>query len=161
MPSETSSNGRGTSAAASSPNENEKRGRKSSGGAPRVPRVSVDPHRTLPHSVEAEQGVLGSMLIAPREVISVSVQRITDKHFYVPAHAMIYQVLVEFWNENKPIDFITLTQVLKDRELLDQVGGPFFVTSPFTFVPTAANANYYIDIVREKYILRQIIIDCT
>src|SRR5205823_1648071 len=102
-----------------------------------------------------------SMLIAPREVISVSVQRITDKHFYVPAHAMIYQVLVEFWNENKPIDFITLTQVLKDRELLDQVGGPFFVTSLFTFVPTAANANYYIDIVREKYILRQIIIDCT
>lgn len=121
----------------------------------------LDPHRTLPHSSEAEQAVLCCMLIAPREVIGTCVERISEKHFYVPAHAMVYAVLVEFWVANKPIDFITLTQVLKDRNLLDQVGGPFFVTNLFTFVPTAANVNYYVDIVREKFILREIIVNCT
>ncbi len=120
-----------------------------------------DVHRTLPHSVEAEQGVLGSMLIAPREIIGECVENITAKHFHVPAHATIYELLVELWNAQKPIDFITLTQTLKDRALLDQVGGPFFVTNLFTFVPTAANVGYYLEIVREKFVLRQIIASCT
>ena len=56
---------------------------------------------------------------------------------------------------------ITLTQTLRDRNVLDAVGGPAFVTHLFTFTPTAANARYYLDIVREKYILRQIIATCT
>ncbi|MEI8342229.1 MAG: replicative DNA helicase [Verrucomicrobiota bacterium] len=121
-----------------------------------------DIHRTLPHSTDAEQGVLGSMLISPNEVIGHCVEQITEKHFHVPAHATIYEVLVELWNAKaSAIDFITLTQVLKDRKLLDQVGGPLFVTNLFTFVPTAANVNYYLEIVREKFILRQIIGSCT
>ena len=121
-----------------------------------------DTHRTLPHSAEAEQGVLGSMLISPNEVIGHCVEQITEKHFHVPAHATIYEVLIDLWNaKSSAIDFITLTQVLKDRKLLDQVGGPLFVTNLFTFVPTAANVDYYLEIVREKYILRQIIGSCT
>src|SRR5712691_2343632 len=116
-----------------------------------------DLHRTPPHSVEAEQGVLGSMLISPRETIAECVEKINEEYFYVPAHQTIYTVLVELWNAGQAIDLITFTQVLRDRNLLDSVGGAALVTNLFTFVPTAANVQYYLEIVRDKYILRQII----
>src|SRR2546423_9960993 len=116
-----------------------------------------DIHRTPPHSVDAEQGVLGSMLISPRETIAECVEKINEEYFYVPAHRTIYNVLVDLWNTSQAIDLITFTQVLRDRHLLDGVGAAAFVTSLFTFVPTAANVGYYLDIVRDKYILREII----
>jgi replicative DNA helicase len=116
-----------------------------------------DVHRTPPHSVEAEQGVIGSMLISPRETIAECVEKINEEYFYVPAHRTIYDVLVDLWNAGQAIDLITFTQVLRDRSLLDSVGGAAFVTNLFTFVPTAANVQYYLEIVRDKYILRQII----
>jgi replicative DNA helicase len=116
-----------------------------------------DIHRTPPHSVDAEQGVLGSMLISPRETIAECVEKINEEYFYVPAHRTIYTALVDLWNAGQAIDLITFTQVLRDRHLLDSVGGAAFVTSLFTFVPTAANVGYYLDIVRDKYILREII----
>src|SRR5947207_2872283 len=116
-----------------------------------------DIHRTLPHSIEAEQGVLGSMLISPREIIAECVEKINENYFYVPAHQTIYLVLVELWNGGQGIDLITFTQVLRDRNLLETVGGAAAVTSLFTFVPTAANVGYYLEIVRDKYILRSII----
>lgn len=118
-------------------------------------------HRTLPHSVEAEQGVLGSMLLSPREIIAECVERISEEYFYVPAHQTIYTVLVELWNAGAGIDLITFTQTLRDRNLLETVGGASFITSLYTFVPTAANVMYYLEIVREKYVLRQIIAACT
>src|SRR5216117_500859 len=116
-----------------------------------------DIHRTPPHSIEAEQGVLGSMLLSPRQAIAECVEKIDEQYFYVPAHQTIYTVLVDLWNAGQAIDLITFTQVLRDRNLLDSVGGAGFVTSLFTFVPTAANLEYYLEIVRDKYILRQII----
>ena len=122
---------------------------------------SQDIHRTLPHSIEAEQGVLGSMLISPREIIAECVEKINEEYFYVPAHQTVYLVLVELWNAGQGIDLITFTQVLRDRNVLETVGGAAFITSLFTFVPTAANVTYYLEIVREKYILRQIIAACT
>src|SRR6266700_4098417 len=116
-----------------------------------------DIHRSPPHSVEAEQGVLGSMLISPREAIAECVEKINEEYFYVPAHQTIYNVLVDLWNAGQAIDLITFTQVLRDRNILAGVGGAAFVTNLFTFVPTAANVQYYLDIVRDKYILREII----
>src|SRR5213596_2112788 len=122
---------------------------------------SQDVHRTPPHSTEAEQGVLGSMLISPREIIAECVEKINEEYFYFAAHQTIYTVLVELWNAGQGIDLITFTQVLRDRNLLETVGGAAAVTSLFTFVPTAANVTYYLEIVRDKYILRQIIAACT
>src|SRR5216110_3720372 len=116
-----------------------------------------DIHRAPPHSVEAEQGVLGSMLISPRDAIAEVVEKINEEYFYVPAHQTIYSVLVDLWNAGAAIDLITFTQVLRDRNLLETVGGAAAVTSLFTFVPTAANVGYYLEIVRDKYILREII----
>ncbi|MBA2433122.1 MAG: replicative DNA helicase [Chthoniobacterales bacterium] len=135
-----------------------------SGGKVTDNRLTSSPQdvgRTLPHSVEAEQGVLGSMLISPREIIAECVERITEEYFYVPAHQTVYTVLVELWNVGAGIDLITFTQTLRDRNLLETVGGASFVTSLYTFVPTAANITYYLEIVREKFILRQIISACT
>jgi replicative DNA helicase len=120
-----------------------------------------DIHRTPPHSAEAEQGVLGSMLISPRDVIAECVEKINEEYFYVPAHQTIYTALVDLWNAGQAIDLITFTQVLRDRNLLESVGGASFITSLYTFVPTAANVNYYLDIVRDKYVLRQIIAAAT
>src|SRR5437867_12009807 len=116
-----------------------------------------DIHRAPPHSVEAEQGVLGSMLISPRDAIAECVEKINEEYFYVPAHQTIYSVLVDLWNVGQAIDLITFTQVLRDRNLLESVGGAASVTNLFTFVPTAANVQYYLEIVRDKYILREII----
>src|SRR5438552_5526831 len=120
-----------------------------------------DIHRTPPHSVEAEQGVLGSMLISPRDTIAECVEKINEEYFYVPAHQTIYTVLVELWNAGQAIDLITFTQVLRDRNLLESLGGAAFITGLFTFVPTAANVQYYLDIVRDKYILCEMIAAAT
>ena len=112
-------------------------------------------NQSPPHSVEAEQGVLGSILISPLQAIPECIEKISQDHFYVTAHQTIYSVLVDLWNARKPIDLITFTQTLRDRRLLERVGGAAFVTSLFNFVPTAANVQYYIDIVREKRTLRE------
>lgn len=105
-------------------------------------------------------GVLGSMLIS-RDAIAEAVSQIDENYFYIPAHQTIYGALVELWNGGKDADLITFTQTLRDKNLLDNVGGAALVTSLFTFVPTAANIGYYLEIVRDKYILRQIIAAAT
>lgn len=121
-----------------------------------------DIHRTPPHSVEAEQGVIGSMIIDPRLVIPKLRQVITTpEYFYIPAHQTIYQHALDLFELDGSIDLITLTQHLRDVGHLDAVGGPAFVTSLFTFVPTAANYAYYLEILRDKFILRQIILTGT
>ncbi len=101
------------------------------------------------------------MLISPQEKIAEVVEKINENYFYIPAHQTIYSALVDLWNNKQGIDLITFTQVLRDRNLLETVGGAAFITNLFTFVPTAANVSYYLDIVRDKYILRQIIAACT
>ena len=111
---------------------------------------------STPHSTEAEQGVLGSMLASPREVIPECIDKINSAHFHVPAHRTIYLVLVDLWNGDQAIDLITVTQALRDRNLLENVGGPAFVTSLINFVPTPANVQYYIEIIHEKRALRDV-----
>src|SRR3979409_1492374 len=71
---------------------------------------------TLPHSIEAEQGVLGSMLISPREIIAECVEKINENYFYVPAHQTIYLVLVELWNGGGGVCLYTPNNALSDRE---------------------------------------------
>jgi replicative DNA helicase len=121
-----------------------------------------DIHRLLPQAPDAERGVLSSFLLAPREIGGLCAEKqIKSEHFHLPAHAQIYATLLELWDANKPIDFITLTQLLRDRGQLDQVGGAAAVTELFTFLPTAANAAYYVEILEEKFTLREIIKVCT
>jgi replicative DNA helicase len=121
------------------------------------PTRSAGQNQMPPHSVEAEQGVLGSMLIDPKNAIPEVVGQIDENYFYVPAHMTIYNELVTLWDSGKTIDLLIFTQHLRDVGQIETAGGPAFVTSLFTFVPTAANLAYYLEIVREKYLLRQVI----
>lgn len=118
--------------------------------------ASTNIQRLLPQSPDAEQGVLSSCLLAPRETISLCVEEgITPDLFHIPQHSEIYRQLIRLWEENKPIDFISLTQHLRDMNMLDRVGGAALVTALFTFLPTAANAEHYIEILKEKHELRE------
>jgi hypothetical protein len=116
-----------------------------------------------PHSVEAEQGVLSSMLQphGGSEAIAKVVQKITADHFFVPAHQTVFDVALDFHDAGKAIDLVTFTQALRDRGLLENVGGAAFVTELSGFVPSPANVDSYIDIVREKFTLRSIIAAAT
>jgi replicative DNA helicase len=121
-----------------------------------------DVHRLLPQSPDAEKGVLCSFLLMPREIGGLCAEKqITPEHFHIPAHGELYKVLLELWDAGKPIDFIILTELLRDRQRLDQVGGAAYVTELFTFLPTSANVGYYLEIVQEKHTLREIIKVCT
>jgi hypothetical protein len=119
--------------------------------------VEAEKQQTLPHSVEAEQAVLSCLLQWPRETIADCAVKIGKEYFYVDAHRTIYQALLDQWDADEPIDLITFTQVLRDKQLLDHVGGPAFVTNLQTFIPTSAAIDYYLQIVREKYVRRQAI----
>jgi replicative DNA helicase len=118
-------------------------------------------HRAPPHSVEAEQGVLGSMLVSPREGIAECADKIDATYFFVPSHQTIFDQLVDLWKAGAAIDVITFTQILRDKNLLETVGGAPAVTSLYTFVPTAANLSFYLDILIDKYTLRSIIAAAT
>ena len=121
-----------------------------------------DIHRSLPQSPDAEKGILGSILLSPGKVLDECIQQqVGEKYFHQPAHARIFTILVEMRETNRPIDLITLTQLLSDRHLLEEVGGAAAVTDLFTFVPTASNASYYLELLREKFLLREIIGTCT
>jgi len=125
---------------------------------PVVARKAVDLNRPLPHSIEAEQGILGCILIKPDTCDMVARLGFTEEHFHVPAHTLIYTVLREAYEKEKPLDFITLTDALSHRSQLDGVGGASFITHLFTLVPSAANAQYYADILKDKLTLRRIIL---
>ena len=120
-----------------------------------------DFHREFPQAPDAEKGVLSSILLAPKDVIGLAVESgVVKETFYIPSHGEIFEALLELWNANKPIDFITIAQYLRDRNKLDQVGGPAGLNELFVYLPTAANAAYYIEILLEKFTLREIIKVC-
>lgn len=121
-----------------------------------------DMHRLLPQAPDAERGVLSSWLLAPREIGGLLRDKgFSSPWFHLAAHVLIADELEAMQNEGKPIDFISLTTRMRDKGTLDQAGGAAFVTELFTFLPTAANAGYYLETVEEKFTLREIIKICT
>lgn len=118
--------------------------------------------RLLPQSADAEQGLLSSFLLSPMTVGALCAERrIAVAHFHVPGHAMIFAEMLDKWTTGDPIDFITLTQSLRDKGLIDAVGGASFVTGLFSYLPTAANAEHYAEILEEKRGLRDLIAICS
>ncbi len=119
--------------------------------------------RLPPHSIEAERGVLGCVLLAPNEGIGQCIEKIQvgAEIFYDLRHQTIYTALAEMFDVRTPIDIITLQQKLKDKQLLDEVGGIAYLNSLQDAVPSAANLTYYLDIILEKYLLRKMIHTCT
>ncbi|HEY1660794.1 MAG TPA: replicative DNA helicase [Verrucomicrobiae bacterium] len=130
--------------------------------ASRNPQASID--RLPPHAPEAEQGVLGCCLVSPNDCVGQCIEKLKDdgrEAFYDLRHQTIYETLSEMFNVRDPIDVITVQQRLKDKQLLEQVGGIAYLSQLQDAVPSAANLSYYLDIVREKFLLRKMIQTCT
>lgn len=120
--------------------------------------VAPDSRRGLPVSLEAEKGVLCSFLLDPPRVGSLCAeQRVTPETFHVPAHGRLYAAIERLWSDGQPVDIVTLTQALADAGTLEMCGGAAAVTELFMYLPTAANAAYYLAILRQKKTLREII----
>lgn len=115
--------------------------------------------RLPPHAPEAEQGVLGCVLLAPNDCLGQCIERFgSDREpFYDLRHQTVWECLVWMFENRQPIDIITVQQRLKDRSLLDQVGGIPYLNALQESVPSAANLSYYLDFVCEKSLLRKII----
>lgn len=112
--------------------------------------------RIPPQSLEAEQSVLGSMLI-DKEVVPVVMEILKPEDFYRPDHKEIYDVIIELFDRAQPIDLITVSERLKLHGKLDLVGGLEYLTNIATEVPTTANVKHYSKIVEEKALLRKLI----
>ena len=109
-----------------------------------------------PQNIEAEIAVLGSMLIE-EEAIGYAVEIVNSSFFYKDAHKKIFQAIGDLYGANKAVDLVTLTEELKRRGELDDIGGAAYLTELTAAVPTAANVQHYAKIVREKAILRNLI----
>ena len=112
--------------------------------------------RIPPHSVESEQSILGSILLDKDAMITVA-ETINPGDFYKDAHRIIYESMMSLNGKNEPIDIVTLTDELRSRGYLDDIGGISYLTSLSTIVPTTSNVKYYADIVKEKSVMRQLI----
>jgi replicative DNA helicase len=119
--------------------------------------------RLPPHSPEAEQGVLGCVLLSPNDCLPECIEKFKPgaEVFYDLRHQTIYAALVEMFDTRQAIDVITLQQRLKDKQLLEEVGGIAYLAGLPDVVPSAANLSYYAEIVQEKYVLRKMIHTCT
>jgi replicative DNA helicase len=120
----------------------------------------ADLEKLPPQNLEAEMAVLGSMLM-DEAAIGVAVESLDKRSFYKDSHQKIFEAICDLYNANKAVDLITLTDELKGKGALDGVGGASFVTALVNSVPTAANINHYVSIVKEKSTLRTLITNST
>jgi replicative DNA helicase len=112
--------------------------------------------KLLPQNIEAECGVLGSIIIDPEAIVQVSDFLHADD-FYRDAHHTIYEVILQLYEEHEPADFITICDELERRNKLDEVGGASYITSLINQVPTSGNVEFYARIVERTAILRRLI----
>lgn len=119
--------------------------------------------RLPPHSLEAEQGVLGCVLLSPTECLGLCLEKVKAgaEVFYDLRHQTLFEHLVLMYDAKQPIDLITVQQRLKDAHQLEGVGGLAYLSGLMDAVPSAANLAYYLDIVREKHVLRRMLQTCT
>ena len=112
--------------------------------------------RVLPHSIEAEQSVIGSMIM-DREAITVASELICGDDFYGKQYGVVFDTMVELNDEGKPVDLITLQDRLREKDVPPEVSSLEFIRDLITAVPTSANIKYYAGIVAEKATLRKLI----
>jgi replicative DNA helicase len=114
--------------------------------------------RTPPYSEEAERGVLGSILLDSGRVVDLAIEAgLPEEAFFVPAHRRIFEAVLGMSLSGDAIDVLTLAEKLKATDSLDSVGGPLALDRLIDSTPTAAHAEYYIDLVRQKFLLRRVI----
>lgn len=112
--------------------------------------------RTPPHSLEAEKSVLGSMLIS-RDAAELAAEMLSASDFYVPQHQDIFEAMTELVSRAQPVDSVTIVDALERAGKLASAGGLGYIAELSLFVPSAANVSYYINIVEDRSVLRQLI----
>ncbi len=112
--------------------------------------------RVLPHSIEAEQSVIGSMIM-DREAIVIASEIITDADFYNRQYGVLFASMVELNDAGRPVDLVTLQDKLREKDVPPEVSSLEFIRDLITAVPTSANIRYYANIVAEKSTLRKLI----
>jgi len=116
--------------------------------------------RNPPQNISAEQAALGSMLLQ-EEAILKSIEIVKPKDFYRKTHQIIYQCILNLFEKSRGVDLVTLTEELKKINQLENIGGVTYLTNLINSVPTAANIEYYVKIIEEKSILRNLIDNST
>ncbi len=117
---------------------------------------NVSKPKIMPHSIEAEQAVLGCNLIDNDAPINI-IAKLKSEDFYSEAHQMIFDAMTSIYRANSPIDFVTLTDELERLGIMDSVGGIDYITTLTNIVPSAANYMHYVDIVKRDAVLRNLI----
>ncbi len=112
--------------------------------------------RVMPHSIEAEQSVVGAMLM-DKDAITTAGEIISGDDFYQEAYGVIFDSMIELFNEGKPVDLITLQKRLKEKDVPAEIASLEFVRDLVTAVPTSANVKYYAQIVADKSLMRKMI----
>ena len=112
--------------------------------------------RVMPHSVEAEQSVVGAMLMDKDAILTAS-ELISGQDFYQSAYGVIFDSMVELFNEGRPVDLVTLQNRLKEKDVPPEISSLEFVRDLVTAVPTSANVKYYAEIVADKSMMRRLI----
>ena len=112
--------------------------------------------RILPHSLEAEQSVIGSMIMSKDAIVEAS-EMITGADFYQQQYGIVFEAMVELHDEGKAVDLVTLQDRLREKELPPEISSMEFVRDLLATVPTSANVKYYAEIVAEKSMLRKLI----
>ncbi|MCW2912373.1 MAG: replicative helicase [Actinomycetia bacterium] len=121
-----------------------------------LPRHEQEFERTPPQDLAAEQCVLGGMLLS-QDAIADVVETVTTQDFYRPAHQILYDAILDLYGRGEPADAVTIAAELTKRGEITRVGGAPYLHTLISAVPTAANANYYAKIVRERSILRRLV----
>ena len=116
--------------------------------------------KTMPHNIDAEKSVLGSMFLS-KYAMQKAIEALNKDLFYLDSHIKIFSAIAFLSEKNTPIDVTTVTEELENRKELKQIGGVEYLTEIINFVPTAANVDEYIRIVEEKAILRRLIEEAT
>lgn len=112
--------------------------------------------RVMPHSIEAEQSVVGAMLM-DKDAILTAAEIVRGQDFYQTAYGVIFDSMVELFNEGKPVDLVTLQERLKEKDVPPEIASLEFVRDLVSAVPTSANVKYYAQIVADKSMLRKLI----
>ena len=117
---------------------------------------SEDFGRTPPQDVAAEQSVLGGMMLS-KDAIADVVEALKGTDFYRPAHELVFEAILDLYGRGEPADAVTVAAELTKRGELGRVGGAPYLHTLISSVPTAANAGYYAEIVRERAVLRRLV----
>src|SRR5579862_8118257 len=123
---------------------------------PKAPGLDTHALKIPPHSIEAEQSVLGGLMLDSRAWDLIA-DRVRETDFYRHDHRLLYRVMAKLNDQHKPLDVLTVTEALKELHELENAGGEVYLFELANNTPSVANIAAYADIVRERSVLRQMI----